>query len=266
MKNIVTSSLLLAAFGASAQNADFSQLVNTNGASGGPEALLSCGNNTAYQQPLDDANFNTARTADVELGFTAHESMVDGGGIITPMINGNSDSMRLWGLSLELDPNVGFIGDCTDDNTALTPFNLTFSDDNGGQPGNVIASVTATVDNVVETGIPFAFTSIQETNLSFPETDMTNVAWVSVQRQVGQGTAGGNQCVFLWADETAVSYDDSSLTDDGTTFTQQPSDQTMCLNEALPPQVVPTLKWYSILALLLAIGLFSTRLLVNSKN
>jgi len=269
MKQTISILILFASLSVNAQSDISSKFsLSNNNAPEAPQALLSCAGYDAYQQPLDDANFANANTSDAEFSRTVHESMVDGTGAITPMINGSSNGMKIWGLSLEFDPNLGFVGSCVEDYTALTPFNITFSDNNAGQPGNVIASVTATVDNVTETGVPFAFTTIQEINLSYPETDMTNVSWVSIQRQQGQNATNGNACTFLWLDETAVSYDDSALADDGVTLTPLIADQTMCLNEYVyvPPQPVPSLRWYSMIALLLAIGFFSTRLFLKARN
>jgi hypothetical protein len=268
MKKILTACALLTAFTASAQNPDASSFSAGNTIPVNPAAQLSCDGYDAYQQPLDDAFLGTARTADEELGFTVHESMVDGSNIITPMINGEASGIRIWGLSLEFDPNLGFVDSCTEDYTALTPYTLTFSDDNAGVPGNVLATVTATVSNVRETGIPFAFTTIQEIDLAFPNTDMTNVAWVSVQRQTGVGAGTGNSCLFLWPDETdGTTYDNLSLQDDGINPpVANGTDQTMCLALAPePPAPVPTLSWYSIILLLMVLVLFSRKALLNDK-
>ncbi len=267
MKNtitLLTLLTLLVSLGSNAQNNAVSEYSLFNNAPQSPQALLSCAGYEAYQQPMDDANYSTARTADAEIDLTAHESMVDGGGVITPMINGNSSGLKIWGISAEF--NGGFIGPCAEDDIAGTPFNLTFSDDNAGQPGNVIASVTGTVDNINDTAIPFAFTSVQEINLSFPETDMSNVSWVSVQRQAGQNAASGNQCLFLWVNETTASYDDYSQQDNAGVFAPEVYDLTMCIDQYVPPQPVPSLRWYSMLALLLAIGFFSTRLFVKARK
>lgn len=189
------------------------------------------GTTTVYEQPLDAANFNNARTSDVETGNVVSESILNGAGVITPLAGGVTDSLRIWGLTLEF--NAGFIATCLEDNAALTPFNVTFSADAGGLPGAAIATVTATPTAIVDTTLPFAFTTIFQWDLSFPATDITGAAWVTVERQIGVGTGGGNQCLFLWVDEDLVgTYDDSAIQDGA----PLPSDQTICIGEAAPQE------------------------------
>jgi uncharacterized repeat protein (TIGR01451 family) len=194
-----------------------------------PNAPLggACNAPTLYEQPFDAGNFGTARTSDEEAAFLTSESILDGAGVITPLAAGTTESVRVWGISAEF--SGGFLGPCTDDDTAGTPFNVIFSADAAGTPGAVISSVVATA-TVTDTAIPFAFTTVFQYDLSFPATDITGAAWVSVQRQTGASTPGGNQCLFLWVDETlAGSYDDSADQNGGAV----PSDHVYCLGETI---------------------------------
>jgi len=222
-----------------------------------PAGALDCDNGataSVYGQPIDVANFGTARTSDVEIALTVSESIVNGAGVITPMAGGMTDSISFWGLSLEFD--AGFVATCTEDNTALTPFEITFHADAAGVPGAAITTVVATPTLIEDTAVPFAFTTIFKWDVSFPETDLTGAAWVTIQRQQGVNTAGGNQCLFLWLDETLPgSYDDSAFS---STNGVEPTDQAFCISEAAAPPVpavpVPTLNFYSVLLLLLALS------------
>ena len=154
--------------------------------------LADCTDFEDYQQPLDTANFGTARTSDAETAFVVSEDFVDGAGTITP-INGSASGLKWWGVEIIFPP-----APCTtSDDAANTPYDLTFYADNAGEPGAVIATVTGVVPVFVDTGIPFAFVTIGEYTATFPDVDVSGAAWVSVVRQVG--VAG---CNFLWVDET----------------------------------------------------------------
>lgn len=255
MKIIVLLSLILSSVGFTAVDS-LSLSGPILSAPNAPAGALDCDNGAAptllYQQPIDVANFATVRSSDEEAAFLISEDIVNGAGVITPLAGGMTDSVSVWGISAEF--NAGFLGECLDDDVALTPFNIIFSADNAGTPGTVIASVVAT-PVVTDTTTPFAFATIHKYDLSFPVTDITGAAWISIQRQTGVGTPGGNQCLFFWLDETLVgSYDDTADQNGGV----QPSDQVICVSEAAaalaPPVAVPSLTWYSLVLLLMVLS------------
>ncbi|MEM7480512.1 MAG: DUF11 domain-containing protein [Acidobacteriota bacterium] len=188
-----------------------------------------CTGLTDYAQPIDVANFNTARTSDAESvgGGTPNvtsEGIVSGA-VITPLTGGTADALRFWGLSLEF--NNGFVAACAADNTANTPFNIVFSADAGGAPGAVIATTTGTPTSIVDTGVPFAFTTIFRWDVTIPATDVTGAAWVTIQRQEGVDAPNGNSCLFLWLDEINAATYDNVAHQNGASV---PSDHVFCLN------------------------------------
>jgi len=236
MKIIILLSFIISSVGFTADNSFLSLNGPILSAPNAPAGALDCDNGSAptllYQQPIDVANFGTARTSDAEIAQLVSEDIVNGAGVITPLAGGMTDSISVWGISAEL--NGGFIGECLEDDAALTPFNITFSADNAGTPGTVIASVVGT-PIVTDTTTPFAFATIHKYDLSF--------------------AASGNQCLFLWVDETLVgSYDDQADQNGGVV----PSDHVMCISEAAaalaPPVPVPSLTWYSLVLLLMVLS------------
>jgi len=267
MKKILLLSLILSSVGFTA-GGSFSLSGPILSAPNSPAGALDCDNGVTstilYQQPIDVANFGTARSSDEEAGFLVSEDIVNGAGVIAPLAGGMTDSVSVWGISAEF--NAGFLGECLEDDAALTPFNITFSADNAGTPGAIIASVVG-IPVVTDTTTPFAFATIHKYDLSFPTTDITGAAWISIQRQTGASTPGGNQCLFLWLDETLVgSYDDQADQNGGVV----PSDQVMCISEAAvvlaPPVPVPSLTWYSLVLLLLMMLSGSALFYYKKKN
>ncbi len=257
MKIIILLSFIISSVGFTADNSFLSLNGPILSAPNAPSGALDCDNGSAatllYQQPIDVANFGTSRVSDEESPFLISENIVNGVGVTTPLAGGMTDSISVWGISVEVNGG-GFVGECLEDNAALTPFNITFSADNAGTPGTVIASVVGT-PVVTDTTTPFAFATIHKYDLSFPATDITGAAWISIQRQTGVNAAGGNQCLFLWVDETLVgSYDDQA--DQNGVVT--PSDHVMCISEAAaalaPPVPVPSLTWYSLVLLLMVLS------------
>ncbi|MGE0640573.1 MAG: hypothetical protein AB7G12_11290 [Thermoanaerobaculia bacterium] len=209
-----------------------------------------------YQEPLDVQGFGGASTSDVEAAFEVAEDTVVGA-VITPLAAGMGGTIRLWNLSLEFDPSVGFIDTCTADETALTPFNIIFSADNAGQPGAVLATVEGTPTSILDTQIPFAFTTIRETEISFPAVDVAGAAWITVQRQTGVNAPGGNPCYFLWVDEQILNtYDDQAYQ----SGTPTGDDAPICLGSAPagPTEsvlAIPTLGQAGIAVLLLSLAI-----------
>ncbi len=252
MRILVLLSLIITSVGFSADNSFLSLNGPILSAPNAPAGALDCDNGVSptllYQQPLDVANFATARTSDAGIAQLVSEDIVNGAGVITPLAGGMTDSISVWGISAEF--NAGFIGECLEDDAALTPFTITFSADNAGTPGAVIASVVGT-PVVTDTTTPFAFATIHKYDLSFPATDITGAAWITIERQVGVNAASGNQCLFLWVDETLVgSYDDQADQNGGVV----PSDQVMCISASAPPVPVPSLSWYSLVLLLMVLS------------
>ncbi len=213
--------------------------------------LQECTGFEEYQQPLDANNFGTARTSDAESAFLVAEDFVDGAGTITPH-SGAADSMRWWGI------NFDFIATfCTDDDDAGTPFDITFWDD-VPSVGNVVASATGVSPTIIDTGIPFAATTIREYSASFPSIDVTGATWVSIQRQTG--VVG---CQWLWVDETLIgSYDDMA---DQTGSV--PSDHAFCMGASSAPVIeVPTVNEVGLVALLLSLLAAGMVLLRRREN
>ncbi len=221
-----------------------SSLINpvTNEAVGG--GVLNCdGYDDIYAQPFDDINFNNANTTDEETTFKFYEGAVDGGGVLTTFPAGSVvDKARIWVLSIEFDPAVGFVATCTEDNA--TPYTVTFYDNNAGNPGNVIGTSSATITSHVDTAIPFAFTSIQEVEMELDTpVAVDGAVHVSFVRQIGEGTATGNQCLALVVDEEqAGSFDDTGVTSDDTSgsdvFTPQAWDYPVCLGGTIMSDVI----------------------------
>ncbi len=257
IKNIVLTSLMVSGL-ASAQSNLFLEHNGLRQANpNSPAGALDCDNGAAtiYGQPINVINFNTARTSDAEIAQLTSESIVDGAGVITPLANGMSDSISFWGLSLEFAG--GFVDTCIEDNTANTPFNITFHTDAAGAPGAAIATVVATPTSIIDTATPFAFTTIFKYNVSFPATDLTGAAWVTIERQIGVNAGNGNQCLFLWLDEDLVgSYDDQAIQNGAIV----PTDHTYCISQAVaPPAPVPSFTWIGVVLMVLTLGFFGRK-------
>jgi len=226
-------------------------------------ALLSCdGSESIYGQSLDPANFGNATTSDAEIVLELRENAVDAGGNIVPFSGGDLGSLRTWGLTIEFDPAVGFVATCLEDNAANTQFNVTLYADNAGTAGAVVSTGTATPVQITDTGIAFAFTTIFEFDLVMDAPISTaGASWISIQRQTGVGTAGGNQCLYLAVNETTPNFDDFSEQIDTTTsvITPQTFDHTFCMEEAAAapaPETIPTLDWRGMALMILVLGAF----------
>ena len=243
--------LVAALFTVPAWGQDASQLVHTGPLPPGtPGAPGVCNGFAEYQQPLDPLNFGTARTSDEEAMFVTSEAILSGG-VITPLTERMADNIRFWGISAIF--NGGFLGECSDDDDVNTPFVVTFSDDNAGTPGNVIASAVVAPTSITDTTIPFAFATIHEYDIALPPMDVTGAAWVSVQRQTGASNVSG-QCLFLWVDETDLTTYDNVADQNGGSV---PSDHIFCLSApvAIDGELpIPTLGTWGLLLLLLGLG------------
>ncbi|MEZ5463040.1 hypothetical protein [Dokdonella sp.] len=223
------------------------------------------GVDSVYSQDLDVAGFGGASTADAELDFTIFEGAVDGAGVLTTLPAGTTTNMRFWALSIEFDPAVGFVATCTEDDVALTGYNISFFDDNAGQPGTLLGSTTATVTSSVDTGIPFAFTTIREIDVALATPlNNTGVVHVGIQRQQGVNAASGNACLALVVDEQVVgTYDDNANQFDGTAFTATGDDFPICLaggggDVPLAPAIeLPSMSTFGLMLLALALMLGS---------
>lgn len=212
---------------------------------GGPVpagGLEDCTGFQFYEQPLDGGNFGVARTSDAETAFAVAEDTVDGAGTITPLA-GTTSGIRFWGITFDFIATFA----CGDD-AAGTPFDITFMADAGGAPGAAVATVTGVSPTIVDTGIPFAATTIAEYSATFPGVDVTGAAWVEIVRQTG--VAG---CNWLWVDESLMgTYDDMA---NQTTIGTVTSDHTMCLAPAGAP-ATPAPALAILMLLLLAISAF----------
>jgi hypothetical protein len=232
--------------------------------------LSACdGVNDLIDQPL--GAFTSASTSDEELDFATRENPTSAGAAVDFPADTLIGSLRIWGLSLELGPG-GFVGPCSDDDA--TAFNVSTLADNAGVPGTVIDQGTATA-TVIDTGTPFALgANILQVDLAVVgSVDASNAGWVSAQRQTGNNTPGGNQCVFLHVNESDFAIFDNlayqnitPLTAGGGDPTQV--DLTMCAQSGNPdvlppPPAVPTMNSFGLLgmalALMLGAGLFLRR-------
>ena len=229
----------------------------------GPEGAPGCTGVEEYQQPLDAANFSNANTSDVQPGLEIVEDIVDGAGTIVPFDAGEAGSLRVWGLSIEFDPQVGFVATCTEDNAASTPYIVSFYADNAGAPAAAPSfTTTATPTAITDTGIPFAFTTIFETDLALDTPAPAGFEWVSVVRETGEQAASGNDCYFLWVNETlGGTYDDDAISITGGPLG---ADQTLCIGggPSTPIIEVPTVNGLGLLALIALLagcGLFVSR-------
>lgn len=225
MKLLALAASLALATSAIAQDASVFNLQNNQTASAGEGAPV-CGEFVDYQQPL--GLFGSARTSDVQVALNVAEDIVDGT-MITTLPAGTVAGLRFWGLSLEFDPALGFVGQCLADNTAGTPYNFNFYADNAGVPGALLGSSTGT-PTATDTGTPFALgANVFQYDVQLPApVSNTDVSWVSIQRQTGQQAASGNDCYFLWVNETdATTYDNFAIEVNG--GATAPNDQTMCL-------------------------------------
>ncbi|MCG8462219.1 MAG: hypothetical protein MI919_38535 [Holophagales bacterium] len=246
----------------SAASASFAQSPDSSGlqSPGVPTAPLggpACAADTTYAQPLDPVNFFTARTSDVQPTQQAWEGIV-GGGTIVPFTGGNTISARVWGLSIEFDPVFGFVAFCGEDHTALTEYNVEFYADNAGVPAAAPSFTTTAVPTITDTGIPFAFTTIFQYDLTLADPAPEGYEWVSFVRQTGQQAGSGNDCYWLWVDETLIgTYDDMAFSLANGVET---SDQTMCITASaiVDPTEIPTSNTAGLIALfaLLAAGAF----------
>ncbi len=196
---------------------------------------VDCEGYDAYQQPLDTANFNNARTSDEEAGFLVAESFIPG------PYSGAVDGIRWWGINFDFVSTF-----CTDDDVAGTPFTVTFWTDTP-DVGSIVCQQTGVAPTIVDTGVVFAGTTIGEYSAKFPECDATGATWVSIERETG--VAG---CFWLWVDEDLVgSYDDDAWQG----ATGLGTDHTMCVQAPAdrPIVEVPSLGQFGLMALLLSL-------------
>lgn len=192
-----------------------------------------CGEFDLYQQPL--GSFNTARTSDADSGgFEVAEAYLSGN--VPAAIPSAVDGLRVWGI--DIDFSSGGAALCATTDNAPT-FTVSFYADNAGDPGAQVAQVTGVPATRTETGIPFAFTTIQQYDLEFPaEVDPNGGAWVGVVRETGNDA----NCFFLWVDEDDPTLYDNRAWQFNAVPEELPTDQTLCLGAPAPnPLEVPTL-------------------------
>jgi hypothetical protein len=181
----------------------------TLAAEGNP-APSGCAGLSGYSQPFNSASYGFANTSDAEFGYRVAESALDESDAIAALGDGAIASLRWWGLSWEYDlVTDDWASYCGEDDAANTPFELIFYADDAGAPGEPLAIRRGVVPSHFLTNVPWNdFTIAEYAATVSPPVDATNVAWVSVQREWGQDTAGGNPCIFLWVNEETTAYDD----------------------------------------------------------
>ena len=213
--------VLVGCLGAGAVHGEVTAWVNSGTSDPRHGPVADCKGYEGYSQPLDPANFSIARTSDAESGFVVVEDFVDARGVITPLM-GWASQIRWWGINFDFVATF-----CTDDDDAGTPFDLKFYSGDAAGPGPELVTVSGVSPVIVDTGIPFAATTIKEYSATFPEVEITGATWVSIQRQEGVTT-----CQWLWVDENLVgSYDDMAFQDPGGVVT---TDHPLCLNVGIP--------------------------------
>ncbi|MCA1778801.1 MAG: hypothetical protein LC637_05325, partial [Xanthomonadaceae bacterium] len=200
----------------------------------------SCSADALISQELSD--FANANTSDVGVDLLVAENFTDiGAG--TTVSTGEATAVTLWGLQLELDPATGFIGPCGIDDA---DFIVTSWTNDAGLPGAVIDTQTIT-PTVTDTGIPFALgANIFEAQLAVsPALNLDDAGFVSVQREASPNTMAGNQCLFLWVNNTAGVGDNNALQIDTTdgSVTNTGSDSSVCVEgtgDVVPVDAEPT--------------------------
>lgn len=134
--------------------------------------------------------------------------------------------VRWWGLSLFWTGD-GFVA-C--DPAGLT-FDVTFHEDNAGQPGAAVCSHTGLTPAHTNTGALYAGYSLflWEALDLVPACEPTGATWISVK-----SFANPAGCVLLWMN--ALGGDGASWQHDGAAFSGLPHDVSMCLNGAVAQQ------------------------------
>lgn len=198
-----------------------------------------CSADALISQELSD--FTSATTSDVGVDLLVAENFTEFG-IGTTVITGEATSVTVWGIQAELDPATGFIGPCGIDGA---DFIVTSWTNDGGLPGAVIDTQTIT-PTVTDTGVPFAFTTVLEAQLPVsPALNLDDAGFVSVQREPSPDTMAGNQCLFLWVNNTAGVGDNNALQIDTADATATPTDAdtSMCVEgtgDLVTPELEPT--------------------------
>ncbi|MHC5111829.1 MAG: hypothetical protein ACYTHJ_18340 [Planctomycetota bacterium] len=133
-------------------------------------------------------------------GFLARASELSANGRLASKfedVAGATSGLTWWGFDLEPIPGSGSFLDCSESDPT---FEITFFDDFGGLPGDVVCSYTLTAD-VVRLGINYLGTELNEYNVELPEPCLLTDGWVQI---VGLGDPG---CWFLWIDSPdGISY------------------------------------------------------------
>jgi len=205
------------------------------------EGLMDCSDMAAYQEPLDPANFGTARTSDEEAGFIVFENLM------TPAFS--VTGTRVWGIDVDF---AGGAHACAAQDDAN--FNVRFWGQSGGAPDsfNVIIEAFDMPSIQTDTGIGFAFTTIIQQDIDLGVLDTTGAVWVAHER-----VDDADSCFWLWVDETALgTYDDQAYQGGFVT-----SDQPFCLDNDWVDDGgftddggVPATTWIGVIVLVLAVG------------
>lgn len=165
-----------------------------------PHPESACATYEDFQQPLFRGD--NSLTSDEETEYEALENLIDESGSIAGLRGPQIRRLRWWGISLEFD-GMNFIGPCSEDDAAGTPFVLRFYEDSSAIPGALIATRTGAVAEIAATGeLTFPTgTPIMRYSVEFAPVDSTDVRWISVRREPGPPTHLGNACEFLWTGE-----------------------------------------------------------------
>ena len=198
-----------AAFGQQITSIDRTEFGNA------PQGTLpsACNADDAVSQALLPGQFGTAFTSDAAVDLLTADNATAGGASATFPAGESVTELVVWGLQLEFQPGAGFVGPCDPNQADFTVGTWT---DVGGAPDTLIDSATAT-PTVADTGIPFALgATVQEVRIPVPAgIDANGATWFSVQREASPPTGGGNQCLFLWVNNTDTGVgDNQSLTID----------------------------------------------------
>jgi hypothetical protein len=264
VKNYFVSSALVAALFALSSASfgqQFSSIERTDFGST-PQGTLpsACNADDAVSQALVAGGFSSAFTSDAVFDLLTADNATAGGASATFPAGEVVTEVVLWGIQLEFEAGVGFVGAC-DPNQA--DFTIGTWTDAGGAPDTLIDSATAT-PTVTDTGLPFALgATVQEVRLQVPAgIDSDGATWFSVQREASPPTAAGNACAFLWVNTTDTGVgDNQSLTIDigAGSVIARTEDTSACVTtgQGLPEtQPVPTNSPWALALLLVALAGF----------
>jgi len=185
----------------------------------GMEPLDACPSNTIFgqetHQPSDSWSAGTSDSGPAE-AYLIYENF-DNGGMIT--------DIQFWGLDAYFS---GGWSECWED--PMT-FDVKFYEDDGGFPGDEVATRTVTI-NPTPTGLIFSGFELNQYNATFSSGVDLAAGWVSIQ-----GVSDPTTCWFLWM--SGYGNDGHCYQWDGSMMTDRFFDQAICLISLEPNDLDP---------------------------